>query len=1288
MEKRLLSIFIAVCLIFSSFALSAFAEPGDFSDMPGPGHWAYEALKAAAENGILKGSGGRIKPFDNLTRAEMAAVINNAFGTFEKADISAFSDVPAGSWYAGEIGKALAMKSFAGSGSLMRPEDPVTRQEAFTVLAKVFKLADGSAASLAAFGDAADVGSWAVGKLAALCEAGYVSGSNGMLKPLAPISRAEFAQIMHNMIQVYISEPGTYTELAEGNIMVNVPGVVLKDLEVKGDVIVGDGVGNGDLTLDNVKIGGRLVVRGGGENSIIIINGSSVGNIVVSKSSDGGVRVRTSQGCSVEVVYMDDGRDDVILQGEFNSVIVESDVKVILKDAEVTSLSLAAEGSNVSLEGESKVTSVDIGKDAEGSRLSIGKDSSVAALNSSAEGASIGGKGKLESANVSGNNTSVNTVGTNLAVAENTSGVEENGKSVDGGETVVTSDQTGASGAGGGGGADPEPPAPLNPTPFAVLKDDELGVAADIRFATLAEAMAKAGEIKDAHEDARPRIAFLKDAVLKNVALPADYDYAVRGANVSFEGVQLAGFMDVEAGGKIINKGALKLLYSEQSKAELWVRNNAELINRGSIEICGDLDGGMRDNARLLISGGSMRNEAGASVLNNGRFGMVAGAALTNPGRIDTHNIMFFGGSNFVNETSGVMNVEAGSLVFEAMPNIYVNDGGNYVQDTVGAFSGMVNKGTINNKAYISLEGGTYVNNGTINNTSTYNGPEDKLPEYAVYGAMLTLAPELMVTETEDGDNIDCTVESLGECEFTNKGVIDNKGYILALARIVNDSGGSLISEALVDFYDWTSPLDFCYWLNYDESLTDEQRAAAAEEALDAAEIVMPEPSFVNRGTLLLKSGNAPFGYFYQQSGLMTNTGSLVNNSELIIYKLAFTSSGRLENYGRFAIYACELNVSSEFVNEGDAEAQDRFYDGGGAETRNLLCEGVEQMRARLAEGSNEIYFSARAYSEDAVWYVHNLQIASLPEPDRVGDGKYTGLHMMTDLSIDEDTEFSYFRDYLLFPHYTEEGEVSSTLTVNATLTLGHGYLHVEGWSDAGPSRLVIASGGAIHTLGSTEIPGENKNRLLDNGHVGFGTYSEFVNNGTVTNDGMFHISYEEDEDGSLFRSGDVAGIGGEVSRDALVRSQGGFNAAITANCTDIYLVDGCEVSIAADINEPRHISLEPGCSLVVNGGVSWTISDVHFENHGDVSVYGNLIMNNVFFENFGGVEVGDVGGSNNAAITFSGEGENARFENHDLVQIRATGKFTVNSPAQFIGNAPQINDGGEFNGIVTPFGD
>jgi hypothetical protein len=83
--------------------------------------------------------------------------------------------------------------------------------------------------------------------------------------------------------------------------------VTLKGLTISGDLILGEGVGNGDVTLDGVTVTGRVVVRGGGEDSIRIINKSDVGSIIVGKTGDGGVRVRTEEGCRVESYILTTG---------------------------------------------------------------------------------------------------------------------------------------------------------------------------------------------------------------------------------------------------------------------------------------------------------------------------------------------------------------------------------------------------------------------------------------------------------------------------------------------------------------------------------------------------------------------------------------------------------------------------------------------------------------------------------------------------------------------------------------------------------------------------------------------------------------------------------------------------------------------------------------------------------------------------------------------------------------------------------------------------------------------
>jgi hypothetical protein len=189
-SKRLSALLLTLCMLLSLLPTTAFAvSTEDFSDFPPASHWAHEALEAAVQNGLMNGDGNRLNPADNLSRAEMAAVINRAFGATEKADISSFTDVAKGKWYYDDISKAVAMGTFQGDGGgIMRPEADITRQEAFLVLARAFELSGADASALDKFSDKADVASWASDALASMAAAGYINGSGGRLNPLANIT--------------------------------------------------------------------------------------------------------------------------------------------------------------------------------------------------------------------------------------------------------------------------------------------------------------------------------------------------------------------------------------------------------------------------------------------------------------------------------------------------------------------------------------------------------------------------------------------------------------------------------------------------------------------------------------------------------------------------------------------------------------------------------------------------------------------------------------------------------------------------------------------------------------------------------------------------------------------------------------------------------------------------------------------------------------------------------------------------------------------------------------------
>lgn len=278
LKRKLISVIAVVCLALALMQTPALAA--DYSDMPQEGSWSYAALTAAVENGLLQGNDGLLRPDAPLSRAEMATILVRTFGAQKEAGLS-FTDVPAGAWYASDVAKAVQMGAFQGSGDLMRPNAAISRQEAFTVLARVLCLEDGDVSVLTAFSDSGQVADWAAPSLAALVSGGYVQGSGGALNPQANIKRSEFAKVMYDLVKSYITEAGVYTTLPAGNTVIRTAGVTLKGLTVEGDLIVGDSVGSGGVTLDGVTVTGRVLIRGGSEEAVVMTGGSSASSVVV-----------------------------------------------------------------------------------------------------------------------------------------------------------------------------------------------------------------------------------------------------------------------------------------------------------------------------------------------------------------------------------------------------------------------------------------------------------------------------------------------------------------------------------------------------------------------------------------------------------------------------------------------------------------------------------------------------------------------------------------------------------------------------------------------------------------------------------------------------------------------------------------------------------------------------------------------------------------------------------------------------------------------------------------------
>ena len=293
-RKRILALFLAAvsCLLMAVSASAAGTttrKATDFKDYDRTA-WYAAAVSAAVDNGLLYGKSSTIiDPNGDMTRAEMAAIINRSFGCYAKADISKYKDVSKDKWYFEDVAMAVQMGTYNGrSNTAMAPDAPITRQEAMTVVARALALDydSYSKTELTQFSDAGKVSTWALPYVRAMVGADYIHGRGKILAPQDNITRAEFAQIFANIIGTYIVSKGSYDKDMKGNVLIRTNDVELKNMTVDGDLIIGCGAADGKVTLDNVTVSGRLLVWGGGTKAVYCNNGTQMPEVVVARVDD------------------------------------------------------------------------------------------------------------------------------------------------------------------------------------------------------------------------------------------------------------------------------------------------------------------------------------------------------------------------------------------------------------------------------------------------------------------------------------------------------------------------------------------------------------------------------------------------------------------------------------------------------------------------------------------------------------------------------------------------------------------------------------------------------------------------------------------------------------------------------------------------------------------------------------------------------------------------------------------------------------------------------------------
>lgn len=333
MKRKLLSIFLVAAMIVSIFPITVFAE---FSDVQG--HWGQAEIEKWSEKGIIVGSDGMFRPNAPITRGEMAVILDRVMKYQVKADNS-FKDLGQ-SWYTEAVLKANAAGVILGNDGIVRPNDNITREEAAVVFARALRIHPDTEGNSSPFKDRSQISSWAVNYVSALASKGYINGdSNGNFNPKAAITRAEVVKMLDNSVKELYNKAGEYSDkVVEGNVVINSPSVTLKDMEIRGNLIVAEGVGEGDVHLDNVRISGDTIVKGGGVNSIYF-NSVTVGGALIVNKTGGDLRIVATGTTKVSVATLESGA--ILVTRDLTGGAIE---EVIIPES-------VAAGQNIVLEG-------------------------------------------------------------------------------------------------------------------------------------------------------------------------------------------------------------------------------------------------------------------------------------------------------------------------------------------------------------------------------------------------------------------------------------------------------------------------------------------------------------------------------------------------------------------------------------------------------------------------------------------------------------------------------------------------------------------------------------------------------------------------------------------------------------------------------------------------------------------------------------------------------------------------------------------------------------------------
>jgi len=263
--KKAIVIMLITCLTSLPLGTSFASKASDIQ-----GTWAEPQITKWMDKGLVSGyPDGDFKPDHSITRAELVVLINKSFGFMDTEERS-FKDVKATDWYYSSLAVANAAGYIQGySDGLFRPNKNVTRQEIAVIVTKLLELSSSDSANK--FSDTSASPAWSKGAIGSVFDKGIMSGySDNTFHPEAFTTRAEAIVILDRSLtfkndaslgSLSYDTAGTYgpvtgIEKVSQNVVINSPDVTLRNMTISGNLLLAEGIAEGEVFLKNVTVNG------------------------------------------------------------------------------------------------------------------------------------------------------------------------------------------------------------------------------------------------------------------------------------------------------------------------------------------------------------------------------------------------------------------------------------------------------------------------------------------------------------------------------------------------------------------------------------------------------------------------------------------------------------------------------------------------------------------------------------------------------------------------------------------------------------------------------------------------------------------------------------------------------------------------------------------------------------------------------------------------------------------------------------------------------------------------